>query len=171
MNIQFREFPSSCQWSQRGIGFALVSSTVGGLIFRVCPANVRFFAMACIGLLVLSCLLLSHNVIIRYPYISLVELEDGGSVLEAFCADCVLSVYVPHIHRNAVPISDCRRDLGNGISEHVFATGFRVLHFPFSVHGFFYIRLQQPTASNGSDLHSLHAGVGNPAIPALRCDD
>lgn len=93
MNLRFQDFPRSYYWSQKGIGFALVTLAVGGMVLRICPAVLRAIVLSCLGLLVFCCLLLSHYVVIRYPYISLVEPEDGDSFSRHF-ASAGSSLYV-----------------------------------------------------------------------------
>lgn len=77
MNFRFQEFPRSYRWSQIGIGLALTASAIGGTAFQQCPEKIKIVAVSILGAMVVVCLLISHYVIIRYPYISLVESEDG----------------------------------------------------------------------------------------------
>lgn len=77
MNVSFKEFPASYRWAQSGIGFALVVLALGGMILRLCPDGIKTIVLSMIGLLIVGCLILSHYVIIRYPYISLVLPNDG----------------------------------------------------------------------------------------------
>ncbi len=84
MTIRFQEFPRSYRWSQGGIGFALLALAVGGVLLRIAPANIRTLILCCLGLLVTGCLLLSHYVIVRYPYISLVEPHDDDPFSKHF---------------------------------------------------------------------------------------
>jgi len=77
MTIPFREFPPSYRLSQTGIGFALVALAIGGPVMRIAPQAVRIFVLGVLGAIVLGSLLISNYVIIKYPFISLVDPEDG----------------------------------------------------------------------------------------------
>lgn len=86
MTIPFKEFPLSYRFSQTSIGLTLLTLAVAGPLFRVVPEKVRVVMFAVLGVVVLGSLLVSNYVLIRYPYISLVEPENGDPFSKHFAS-------------------------------------------------------------------------------------
>lgn len=86
MSIQFSEFPRSYRYSQSGIAFTLVSLAIFGTFLRAVPVNGKLVIGAVFAVIVAISLLISNYVIVRYPYISLVEPEDGDHFSKHFAS-------------------------------------------------------------------------------------
>jgi hypothetical protein len=86
MAIRFNEFPASYRFSQAGIAFALVALAIAAPLIRVAPQLVKTAVFAMLGVVVLASLVISNYVVIRYPYISLVESEDGDPFSKHFAS-------------------------------------------------------------------------------------
>ena len=86
MNIPFREFPKSYRFTQGAIGFTFVAIALGSVALRACPKFLRMCILVVLGLIVLTALIASHYVIIRYPFISLVESEDADPFSKHFAS-------------------------------------------------------------------------------------
>lgn len=77
MTIEFKDFPMSYRFSQGGIALALVLLTFSRAAFSEnSPPIVKIVAGSILGLIVLVSLAVSYYVIIRYPYLSLVQTSD-----------------------------------------------------------------------------------------------
>jgi hypothetical protein len=75
---KFSEFPASYRYSQLGVFLSVCSLFFGRQLFRgMIPMDVKRLILSTVGLVVLFSLLLSCYVIIRYPYLSLIEPDDG----------------------------------------------------------------------------------------------
>jgi len=95
MSFQFREFPASYRYCQGGIAASMFSLTLLGLVFRQnVPPIVRTVLLALILTVMAGALLLSNYVIIKYPYLSLVEPEDGDPFTRHYAShgSCLYSV-------------------------------------------------------------------------------
>ena len=78
MSINFKEFPFSYRLSQSGIVFAIALGFIAAKIARQnMPPVVAIIAGSIIGANVGGSLLVSQYVIVRYPFLSLIEPADG----------------------------------------------------------------------------------------------
>ena len=84
MTIPFRDFPVSYRLAQSGIGFVLLALAIGGFIFRLVPLPFKIVAWSVFGAIAFCSLVISHYVIIRYPFISLVEPAGGDPFTHHF---------------------------------------------------------------------------------------
>lgn len=86
MTIPFKEFPACYRFSQSSIGFALVALAVGGTLLRACPPALKSGVFVVLGVIVFVALLASHYVIVKYPYISLVETAEPDPFSQHFAS-------------------------------------------------------------------------------------
>lgn len=148
-----------------GIGVVFTAFAIASTIFRHCPQSLKFVALSILGGVVLLCLTISHYVIVRYPYLSLVEPEDGDMFSRHFpSAGSVLYVILKGVGM-LIPLSlliGCWvTGFQNVASKVMFA--YCVLLFLFMVHfTFFYDRLKHPTIT--TFIRST-LGLGIPLYP------
>lgn len=75
--MEFKDFPLSYRISQGGIALALVLLMFSrAALNQNAPMNVRIVVGSILGAIVLFSLLVSYYVIVRYPYLSLVQTSD-----------------------------------------------------------------------------------------------
>ena len=78
MTFKFREFPASYRYSQGGMAISMFTLTLIGFSLKQnVPPMVRTVLLSLILTVMAGALLLSNYVIIKYPFLSLVEPEDG----------------------------------------------------------------------------------------------
>lgn len=87
----FREFPLSLRIAQRSFLFAILIPIVLRFMFRAKVGGIPMAVMAASGLCVLTGIIATYFVLIRYPYIGMIDPADGD-------------LYAKHVESISVPI-------------------------------------------------------------------
>lgn len=165
MNFRFNQFPRSYRWSQIGIGLAFTAFAIGSTVLRQCPESIKFAGVSILGAIVLTCLLISHYVIIRYPYLSLVEPEDGDMFSRHFPSAGSVLYVVLKVIGVLIPLTILLGCWASGFQNVAakFTFVYCTLLFLFMVHfTFLYDSLKHPTIT--TFIRST-LGLGIPLYP------
>jgi hypothetical protein len=86
MDFQFKDFPLSYRVAQFSVTFTLISLVIVGRIISkpILPDPIRFLIIAVLLTAISVSLLASSYVVVRYPFLSLVEPGDGDFFSQHF---------------------------------------------------------------------------------------
>lgn len=179
MSFKFTDFPASYRYCQKGMAAAMIGLTMAGFFLRPnIPPIARTVVLSLLLGLAGSVLLLSNFVIIKYPYLSLVEPDDGDPFTHNYAShgSCLYKVlkYVAMITVAVLIVSLAVADIDT-IEKALLIIYFSVMLFFLTFLTLFFDPVRHPTiatfirATLGVGIVLFPFFVISIAIGSVRC--